>query len=127
MSNNVPLSPQVYAATFFLIPAIRWILNQARNREIQNRNEARQQMAQLLQRPDSTLRAKLQSAAQRAERTVISDKDIVYSSHKDSADQNRDLDADSFDKRLADLDKATDSDSTFGQQQTRNKKALEWQ
>lgn len=115
---------QVYAASFFLIPAIRWLLNQARNREIQQRNEARQQMAQLLLRPDSILRGKLQSAAEHAERTVISDKDIVYSSHKDFADQNRDLDADSFDKKLADLE--TEFDSKFARQQKDSKNAFEW-
>lgn len=83
-------------------------------------------MAQLLQRPDSRLRAKLQSALKHAERTVISDKDIVYSSHKDSADQNRDLDADSFDKRLADLDKSTDFDGKFGGKQKQSNNAFEW-
>lgn len=83
-------------------------------------------MAQLLQRPDSILRAKLQSAAQRAERTVISDKDIVYSSNKDLSDQNRDLDADSFEKRLADLDKATDFESKFDREQKQSKNVFEW-
>ena len=116
---------QIYAASFFLIPAVRWILNQARNREIQQRNEARQRVAQALLRPDSVLRAKLQSAAKYAERTVISDKDIVYSSNKDLADQNRDLDADSFDKRLADLDKESSFDKKVGRQSQQNK-AFEW-
>ena len=76
-------------------------------------------------RPDSALRAKLLSAAKQAERTVIQDKDIVYSSNKDTLEQNRDLDGDSFDKRLAELDKQSDFDSKFGRQSQKNK-AFEW-
>ena len=52
---------------------------------------------------------------------MISDKDIVYSSNKDLADQNRDLDADSFDKHLADLDKECTFDKKFGCQSHKNK------
>ncbi len=119
---------QVYAATFFAIPLIRWIINQGRNRNIQQRNEARKEIAALLQRPDGVLRAKLQSAAKQAEQTVISDKDIVYSSNKDFTDQNLDLDGESFDKRLADLDKdsAFDRKVDRGSQSSPKKKAFEW-
>ena len=119
---------QAYAASFFVIPLIRWIINQGRNRNIQQRNEARRDIAALLQRPDGRLRAKLQSAAEQAQRTVISDKDIVYSSNKDFAEQNLDLDGESFDKRLADLDResAFDSKVDRGDEASRKKKAFEW-
>ena len=119
---------QAYAASFFVIPLIRWIINQGRNRNIQQRNEARRDIAALLQRPDGRLRAKLQSAAEQAQRFVISDKDIVYSSNKDFADQNLDLDGESFDKKLADLDResAFDSKVDRGGEAARKKKAFEW-
>ncbi len=119
---------QVYAAAFFAIPLIRWIINQGRNRNIQQRNEARKDIATVLQRPDGKLRAKLQSAAKQAQRTVISDKDIVYSSNKDFTDQNLDLDGESFDKRLAELERQSDFDSKVdrGGQSSSKKKAFEW-
>ncbi|KAL0036153.1 hypothetical protein WJX79_006170 [Trebouxia sp. C0005] len=119
---------QVYAAAFFAIPLIRWIINQGRNRNIQQRNEARKDIATVLQRPDGKLRAKLQSAAKQAQRTVISDKDIVYSSNKDFSDQNLDLDGESFDKRLAELERQSDFDSKVdrGGQSSSKKKAFEW-
>jgi hypothetical protein len=118
----------VYAAAFFAIPLIRWIINQGRNRNIQQRNEARKDIATVLQRPDGKLRAKLQSAAKQAQRTVISDKDIVYSSNKDFTDQNLDLDGESFDKRLAELERQSDFDSKVdrGGQSSSKKKAFEW-
>ena len=119
---------QVYAAAFFAIPLIRWIINQGRNRNIQQRNKARKDIATVLQRPDGKLRAKLQSAAKQAQRTVISDKDIVYSSNKDFTDQNLDLDGESFDKRLAELERQSDFDSKVdrGGQSPSKKKAFEW-
>jgi len=111
---------QVYAAAFFAIPLVRWIINQGRNRNIQQRNEARKDIATVLQRPDGKLRAKLQSAAKQAQRTVISDKDIT--------DQNLDLDGESFDKRLAELERQSDFDSKVdrGGQSSSQKKAFEW-
>ena len=119
---------QVYAASFFIIPLIRWIINQGRNRNIQQRNEARRDIAALLQRPDGRLRAKLQSAAEQAQRTVISDKDIVYSSNKDFAEQNLDLDGESFDKKLADLERESAFDNKIdrGGEASRKNKAFEW-
>lgn len=120
--------PQIYAASFFLIPAIRWLINQGRNRTIQQRNEARQATASALQRPDRRLRAKLQSAEKLGERTFISDRDIVYSSNKDFSDQNVDLDGDSFDKRLAALDREASFDSKIdrGGQTSSKRKAYDW-
>lgn len=119
---------QAYAAAFFAIPLIRWIINQGRNRDIQQRNQVRKDVAAFLQRPDDKLRAKLQSAAKQAQRTVISDKDIVYSSNKDFTDQSVDLDSENFDKRLADLDRqsAVDSRVDRGGQSSPKKKAYDW-
>ena len=125
---SIVCAMQIYAAAFFAIPLIRWIINQGRNRNIQQRNEARKDVAALLQRPDSRLRAKLQSAADQAQRTVFSDKDIVYSSNKDYDDQNVDLDGDSFDKKLADLDREASFDRKVdrGGRTSSKKNAFEW-
>ena len=72
--------PQAYAATFFAIPLVRWLLNKRRNAAIEERNQARLNAAASLERP--ALRAKLASAAQLANRTVIDDRDLVYSSDR---------------------------------------------
>ena len=72
--------PQAYAATFFAIPLVRWLLNKRRNAAIEERNQARLNAAASLERP--ALRAKLASAAKLASRTVIDDRDLVYSSDR---------------------------------------------
>ena len=119
---------QVYAASFFAIPVVRWIINQGRNRNIQQRNETRKEIAAALQRPDKALSAKLRNAAKQAQRTVISDKDIVYSSNKDFTEQNLDLDGESFDKLLSALDKETSFDSKVDRSggTSPKRKAFEW-
>ena len=78
---------QAYAASYFVIPLIIWVIIQGRNRNIQQRNEVRQATASALLRPDRRLRAKLESAQKQGESTFISDKDIVYDSNKDFTDQ----------------------------------------
>ncbi|XP_025886484.1 uncharacterized protein At5g03900, chloroplastic isoform X2 [Solanum lycopersicum] len=49
---------QIYAGSFFTIPLIRWFLVQKRNGEIERRNRSREQYAQVLERPDVSLRRK---------------------------------------------------------------------
>ena len=49
MLNGVFLCMQVYAAAFFAIPAVRWVLNKKRNVEIEARNNARMAFAKALQ------------------------------------------------------------------------------
>ncbi|CAK0755565.1 hypothetical protein CVIRNUC_002384 [Coccomyxa viridis] len=91
---------QAYAATFFAIPLVRWLLNKRRNAAIEERNQARLNAAASLERP--ALRAKLASAAQLANRTVIDDRDLVYSSDRGMEEQRRDYEGELFDKRLQD-------------------------
>jgi hypothetical protein len=78
---------QTYAAAFFAVPAVRWLLNARRNAAIGARNEGRQAAARALQRPGGELRAKLDSAAQQAERRVIEERDVVFRSDRDSSQQ----------------------------------------
>ena len=71
---------QVYALSFFAIPLVRWLLNKRRNAAIEERNQARMNAAAALERP--ALRRKLAAATKLANRTVIDDRDLVYSSDR---------------------------------------------
>ena len=74
---------QVYALSFFAIPLVRWLLIKRRNAAIEERNQARMNAAAGLERP--ALRRKLAGAAKLANRTVIDDRDLVYSSDRCSS------------------------------------------
>ena len=120
MLDGAFLCAQVYAAAFFAIPAVRWVLNKKRNVEIEARNSARMAFAKALQSPDGRLRQKLESASRAAQRQVITDRDIIYSSAKDLSDQDSDeLD---FDRRLASLEQQQGSAPS----KTKMKDYLEW-
>ena len=120
MLDGAFLCVQVYAAAFFAIPAVRWVLNKKRNVEIEARNAARMAFAKALQSPDGRLRQKLESASRAAQRQVITDRDIVYSSAKDLSDQDSDeLD---FDRRLASLEQQPGSAPS----KSKMKDYLEW-
>ena len=71
---------QAYAASFFAIPAIRWFFNRRRNNAIEARNQARLDALGKLSSP--SLRAKLAAAGKLAERVVIQDRDLIYSSDR---------------------------------------------
>ncbi|OIT28606.1 PREDICTED: uncharacterized protein At5g03900, chloroplastic-like isoform X2 [Nicotiana attenuata] len=81
---------QIYAGSFFTIPFVRWLLVRKRNSEIEKRNQAREQYAQALERPDFSLRRKLLSARDMAQRTFIGQNRIVYSTNKDLYEQDYD-------------------------------------
>ncbi len=70
---------QAYAFSFFGIPLLRWITNQRRNAVIEAENNARRDALDRLRLPDPELRAKMQSAAQRAQRRVIRDEVRIFS------------------------------------------------
>eukprot|EP00249_Psilotum_nudum_P020580 c27768_g1_i1 orf=489-2204(-) len=82
---------QVYTASFFVIPAIRWFLLQRRNVDIDSRNTARQEWASILEYPDSKLKAKLQSAEDMSKEIVIGPEEIIYTTEKDLDDQDYDV------------------------------------
>ncbi|KAL1829413.1 hypothetical protein DCAR_0208752 [Daucus carota subsp. sativus] len=101
VSNIFPLL-QIYAASFFAIPLVRWLLVQKKNAEIRKRNQAREQRYLALQQPDMALRRKLISARDMASRTVISKDRIVYSTERDLFEQ--DYEATEWDKRFQELE-----------------------
>ncbi|XP_016499236.1 uncharacterized protein At5g03900, chloroplastic-like isoform X1 [Nicotiana tabacum] len=92
---------QIYAGSFFTIPFVRWFLVQKRNSAIEKRNRAREQYAQALVRPDFSLRWKLLSARDMAQRTFIGEDRIVYSTSKDLYEQ--DYDAQQWEQRFGEL------------------------
>ncbi|WCJ20542.1 Iron-sulfur cluster biosynthesis family protein [Euphorbia peplus] len=93
---------QVYAGSFFAIPLIRWFLVRKRNAEIEKRNQAREEFARMLELPDPSLRRKILSARDMAQRTVIGQDRIVYSTDKDVIEQ--DIEAKEWERRFRELD-----------------------
>ncbi|XP_061360665.1 uncharacterized protein At5g03900, chloroplastic [Gastrolobium bilobum] len=92
---------QIYAGSFFAIPLVRWFFIRKRNADIEKRNKARQQCAQVLELPDTSLRQKLFSARDMAQKTVIGQDQIVYSTDKDLLEQE--YEAREWDKKFREL------------------------
>ncbi|KAA8518575.1 hypothetical protein F0562_016049 [Nyssa sinensis] len=97
VSDIFPLL-QIYAGSFFAIPLIRWLLVRKTNSEIERRNQLREQRARALELPDLSLRRKLLSARDMAQRTFIGQDRIVYSTDKDLIEQ--DYEARDWDERI---------------------------
>ncbi|KAH1226125.1 chloroplastic protein [Glycine max] len=93
---------QIYAGSFFAIPLVRWFFIRKKNADIEKRNKARQQCAQVLELPDTSLRQKLFSARDMAEKTVIGQDQIVYSTDKDLLEQE--YEAREWDKKFRELE-----------------------
>ncbi|XP_034914552.1 uncharacterized protein At5g03900, chloroplastic [Populus alba] len=103
VSSIFPLL-QIYAGSFFAIPLIRWFLVLQKNAEIENRNRAREQCAQMLELPDISLRRKILSARDMAQKTVIGQDRIVYTTDKDIIEQ--DVEAREWDQRFREIEKS---------------------
>ncbi|XP_066321751.1 uncharacterized protein At5g03900, chloroplastic-like isoform X2 [Miscanthus floridulus] len=93
---------QIYAGSFFAIPLFRWFLLRKTNNDIRKRNKAREQRAQELVSPDSSLRRKLLSARDMAERKVITPEEIVYTTEKDLLEQ--DYEVKEWERRFKELE-----------------------
>ncbi|CAK7344055.1 unnamed protein product [Dovyalis caffra] len=103
VSSIFPLL-QIYAGSFFAIPLIRWFFVLQRNAEIEKRNRAREQCARMLELPDLSLRRKLLSARDMAQKTVIGQDRIVYSTDKDIIEQ--DVEAQEWDRKFREIEKS---------------------
>ncbi|XP_062219213.1 uncharacterized protein At5g03900, chloroplastic-like isoform X2 [Phragmites australis] len=93
---------QIYAGSFFAIPLFRWFLLRKTNNDIRRRNKAREQRAQELVSPDSSLRRKLLSARDMAQRKVITPEEIVYTTEKGLLDQ--DYEVKEWERRFKELE-----------------------
>ena len=89
---------QLYAASFFLIPAARFLTLQVENAGVERRNAARAAAAQLLQRPE--VQAKLKEASQKAGLQVFDDTKAVFSTSDADAKPGIDAELADFDARL---------------------------
>ncbi|KAF6165924.1 hypothetical protein GIB67_012821 [Kingdonia uniflora] len=92
---------QIYAGAFFAIPLIRWAFLLNANAKIEKRNLARIERARVLEIPDTLLRRKLLSARDMAQRTVIGQDRIVYSTDTDLYDQ--DYEGRDWDKKFREM------------------------
>ncbi|KAL0344789.1 UNVERIFIED_CONTAM: putative protein, chloroplastic [Sesamum radiatum] len=103
VSSIFPLL-QIYAGSFFAIPLIRWFFVQNKNAQIVKRNRAREQRAKALASPDLSLRRKLLSARDMAQKTFISQDRIVYSTDRDLYEQ--DYETREWDRRFKEIEKS---------------------
>jgi len=95
---------QIYAGSFFAIPLVRLFFVRKTNAEREKRNKAREQWAKALALPDLSLRRKILSAREMAQRTFIGQDRIVYSTDKDLVEQ--DYEAQEWDKRFREIEKS---------------------
>lgn len=103
VSDIFPLL-QIYAGSFFAIPLFRWFFLRNRNAAIEKRNRAREQLARALELPDISLRRKLLSARDMAQKTVVGQDQIVYSTDKDFIEQ--DYEAREWDRRFREIERS---------------------
>jgi len=94
---------QVYAWSFFVIPAVRWFINRSRNKAIQERNDLRAESLKKLSFPTGDLKIKLEGARKMSKRKFVGRKDVVYSSAKDLEEQTKKWEEEDFDKRLNEI------------------------
>ncbi|CAD7697678.1 unnamed protein product [Ostreobium quekettii] len=97
------LALKVYAASFFIIPAIRYLQIQNRNAQIEDRNDARLLGARTLKYPNRQLTEKLRSARKLSKRERVRKEDIVFTTAEDVEKQAQDWEGEEFDTRLSKL------------------------
>lgn len=103
VSDIFPLL-QIYAASFFAIPLVRWFIVDKRNNEIEKRNLTREMCARALELPDPSLRQKLLSARDMAQRISIGQDRIVYSTENDMFE--KEYETREWDRRFWEIEKS---------------------
>jgi len=86
---------QAYGVLFFVVPAVRFMRNQSKNKAIDERNSSRLLAARRVASPEPRLAAKLAAAQNAARQRVVSD--VIFTTESGGAD---DFDAREFDRRL---------------------------
>ena len=76
-----------YGTAFLGIPAIRYFWLQRKNRQIERRNEARQERAVTLNEVGPEIQEKIAFAQQFAAQTVVSKENLAYTTEKDLTEQ----------------------------------------
>lgn len=95
---------QIYAASFFAIPLVRWFIVNKRNEKIERRNLAREKRARALELPDPSLRRKLLSARDMAQRISIGQERIVYSTENDMFE--KEYETQEWDRRFKEIERS---------------------
>ena len=88
-----------YAIGYLAVPLIRYFWLQRRNRKIEERNEKREERANILQN-NPELQAKINYAQQFANQKILTEESAVYTTEKDLLDQADKIRKD-WDKRLS--------------------------
>lgn len=96
--HSAPFTPMltsilfVYGVIFLAVPLVRHIVNQIRNKKIEERNAERYRYSQILTQPSAELDKKLTEArAYRVRDTKVQDDDVAYTTDKDALDQDDEL------------------------------------
>lgn len=76
-----------YAVAFLGVPLARYFWVQWRNQKVEVRNEQRQERAIALNQADDELQKKLTFASQFATRTLVSEKNVAYTTERDLTEQ----------------------------------------
>lgn len=77
----------VYGIGFLTVPLVRYLLMKWRNARIEVRNHHRQERVALLNQADNSVQQKLSYARQFAAETVITQKDLAYTTESDLIEQ----------------------------------------
>lgn len=91
---------QAYAAAFFVVPFVRWLINRRLNQQIALRNKARQDAVSAVASLNPALATKLENASKLAQQRVITERDVVYRSDRAVDNQPIDLEGRLFEERL---------------------------
>jgi hypothetical protein len=91
---------QIYAISFFIIPAVRWLLYQGRNQAITARNEAKIAAQNQLTNPSPELLSKMATASVLAQQNLVTKENAVFRSDKDVEQQPIDVEADAWERKL---------------------------
>ncbi|EFJ41494.1 hypothetical protein VOLCADRAFT_98565 [Volvox carteri f. nagariensis] len=106
---------KLYAGTFFAIPAVRWVLNQIRNQEIEARNETREAAIDVLNEAESAASSAPAAAVSdkvaaarrkalaegRSGPQLVRDEEIIFDSGGEAGRQLDAMERDDWDQRLA--------------------------
>jgi hypothetical protein len=76
-----------YGTAFLAVPLIRYIWIEWKNRQIEARNQTRQERAEILTQPDEELQKKLEFARQFAAERIIGSEDLAYTTETDLIEQ----------------------------------------
>lgn len=91
---------QLYAAAFVAIPLFRLILNEVRNRDIDQRNDARLQAAATAASSAPAVLSKVEAARQLAARKVVRQQDAIFTTAVDTEPAASAMEMDDWDTRL---------------------------